>query len=125
MCGHGENRTLGGIVFVKTKNLQALKDFYIERIGCTLWLDQGACAIFQYGNLLLGFCERDTVETQGVYTFFYTDKHEVDHMYSHFKYIATSEPKENTDYQIYHFYAKDPDGRIIEFQHFLNDINPF
>ena len=32
---------VSGIVFFKTRKLQELKAFYMEQIGCRLWMDQG------------------------------------------------------------------------------------
>lgn len=119
------NNRSGGIIFIRTANLDTLKDFYINRVGCTLWLDQGGCSIFQHGNLLLGFCQAEEPELEGVYTFFYTDKRQVDAMYEKFRDSADGLPRDNHKYRIYHFYAKDPEGRSIEFQYFQNEIKPF
>ncbi|NIQ07613.1 MAG: hypothetical protein GWO20_18420 [Candidatus Korarchaeota archaeon] len=43
-------------------------------------------------------------------------------MYENTKEYALGEPKVNEKYQIYHFFAEDPEGRTIEFQHFLHEI---
>jgi hypothetical protein len=115
----------GGIVFIRTANLDTLKDFYMDRVGCTLWLDQGGCAIFRHGNMLLGFCQADKPEIEGVYTFFYTHKNQVDVMYEKFRELADGPPRVNPKYLIYHFYATDPEGRSIEFQYFQNEIKDF
>lgn len=115
----------GGIVFIQTASLDTLKNFYINRVGCTLWLDQGGCAIFQHGNMLLGFCQGEEPELDGIYTFFYTDKNQVDVMYEKFRDSADGPPRDNPKYNIYHFYAKDPEGRSIEFQYFQNEIKVF
>jgi len=115
----------GGILFIRTADLDTLKDFYISRVGCTLWLDQGGCAIFQHGNMLLGFCHADEPEILGVYTFFYTNRNQVDVMYEKFSEIADGPPRDNSKYLIYHFYATDPEGRSIEFQYFRNEIKDF
>jgi hypothetical protein len=112
-----------GIVFFNTTRLEKLKDFYIHRVGCKLWLDQGSCAILKYGNLLVGFCDGETGETDAVLTFFYKNPADVDFQYHKFKSIAVAAPKENKKYRIYHFYARDPEGRSIEFQCFLNPID--
>jgi len=47
----------------------------------------------------------------------------VDRQYQKFKSIAIASPKENKRYRIYHFYARDPDGRSIEFQYFMHPID--
>ncbi len=111
-----------GIVFFSTTKLEEIKDFYIERIGCDLWLDQGSCAILKYGNLLVGFCQGREADLDTLVTFFYENKADVDEMYEELKASARSAPKENTKYRIYHFYARDPEGRSIELQSFLHPI---
>ena len=112
-----------GIVFFNTPRLEEIKEFYIERIGCQMWIDQGTCAILKYGNLLIGFCSGRNRGPEGVITFFFESPEEVDLQYQKFKSIAIDKPKENKKYRIYHFYARDPDGRSIEFQHFSHPID--
>jgi len=111
-----------GIIFFSTQKLSDLSDFYITRIGCELWLDQGGCRIFRFGNLLLGFCQGKDVGRDGMITFFYEKKNEVDVRYQQLQDIAAAPPKENSKYRIYHFFAKDPEGRALEFQHFLHPV---
>ena len=112
-----------GIIFFNTTQLEEIKDFYIDKIGCKLWIDQGSCAILRYGNLLVGFCSGKKSEPDAVITFFYHSREEVDVQYRKFKSIAIAPPKENKKYRIYHFYARDPEGRSIEFQYFLHPID--
>jgi hypothetical protein len=112
-----------GIVFFSTQKLEAMKSFYIERIGCELWIDQGACILLRYGNLLVGFCESQRADLDTLITFFYANKEDVDKMYEKFRSVSVAPPKENEKYRIYHFYAKDPEGRSIEFQTFLHPID--
>jgi hypothetical protein len=112
-----------GIVFFSTTKLEEIKTFYIERVGCKLWVDQGSCAILRYGNLLIGFCQSEEADRDTLITFFYEDKEGVDAMYKELEGGAASAPKENTTYRIYHFYAKDPEGRSMEFQTFLHPID--
>lgn len=38
--------------------------------------------------------------------------------------IATTGPRENTKYRIYHFFGVDPEGRTVEFRHFLHPVPP-
>jgi hypothetical protein len=111
-----------GIVFFSTTKLDEIKDFYIVRIGCELWLDQGSCAILKYGNLLVGFCQGQEADLDTLITLFYEKRTGVDAMYEQLKTIAQSAPKENKKYRIYHFYARDPEGRSVEFQSFLHPI---
>jgi len=116
---------MSGIIFLSTKDLESITRFYQEKIGMTTWLDQKSCKILQHGNLLLGFCEKDHSDTDGVVTFFFSTKEEVEQHYKMLKEIVTSQPKENPRYGIYHFFAKDPEGRDVEFQSFLHPVLPF
>ncbi|MCP4710501.1 MAG: VOC family protein [Planctomycetes bacterium] len=120
-----QGNQVGGIVFFNTLDLAGMKEFYMERVGCELWLDQGSCLIFQHGNQLLGFCQGRSVQKEGVLTFFYLEKALVDRIYEKFKESAESAPKMNAKYKIYHFYAKDPEGRSLEFQYFDHPLEPF
>lgn len=116
---------MSGIVFYKTRDLATLRDFYMDTIGMCLWLDQTNCLIFKHGNMLLGFCERDTVETEGFITFFYPWQSDIDAIYQKMKTVADDAPKENPKFNIYHFFARDPDGRTLEFQTFLHPLQPY
>jgi hypothetical protein len=120
---NGDSGNGSGIVFFQTAKLEEIKKFYIERIGCKLWVDQGSCVILRCGNLLVGFCEGKMNEPEAVITFFYESREDVDLLYRKFKTLAVSPPKENKKYRIYHFYARDPEGRAIEFQHFLHPLD--
>ncbi|MEX2721873.1 MAG: VOC family protein [Candidatus Wukongarchaeota archaeon] len=90
----------------------------------SIWLEQKDCTILKHGNLLLGFCQRDTPDTEGMITFFYPTREEVDTIYEKFKERSNEPPKENPRYQIYHSFAKDPEDRTLEFQHFMHPLKP-
>ena len=112
-----------GIVFFKTQKLAELKDFYMKQVGCELWLEQGDCMILRSGNMLFGFCQRERADLQGMITFFYDSKERVDKAYKQFHSAALAPPKMNEKYRIYHFFARDPEDRMIEFQFFCDEIN--
>lgn len=114
---------MSGIVFFNTQKLEALKTFYIKEVGASMWMDQGDCVILRFGNLLFGFCQRDKADLDALITFFYEKKEDVDHAYKKFKDVAVSAPKKNPNYPIYNFFAKDPEGRNIEFQYFTGPID--
>lgn len=116
---------MSGIIFNRTRNLDIVKNFYTDKIGMEVWLDQGECVIFKDENLLLGFCESDEVDKDGTITFFYDDKEKVDEVYSELSEVAVSDPEKNEDFMIYHFYGEDPEGRKVEFQTFLHPLNPY
>ena len=109
---------MSGILFLKTADLNKVTGFYLNQVGCTLWLDQPDCRIFRHGNFLFGFCKGEKADTNGILTFFYPTKEQVDSMYSALQDVAREKPKMNDKYKIYHFYAADPEGRDVEFQYF-------
>jgi hypothetical protein len=113
---------MNGIIFYKTKIIAELTAFYINEIGCEIWLEQEDCKVFKFGNILFGFCDRDEADICGMITFFYDKKDKVDEMYNKFSAIAEDKPKMNPKYRIYHFFAKDPEGRVIEFQWFWDEM---
>jgi hypothetical protein len=112
---------MNGILFMRTNKLKEVESFYREQAGMDLWLDQGDCVILSHGNMLLGFCERDEVDNCGIITFLYESENGVDEIYQKLSDRAEHEPQKNEDYGLYHFYAKDPEGRSIEFQTFLHE----
>ncbi|MHA2025579.1 MAG: VOC family protein [Candidatus Thorarchaeota archaeon] len=115
---------LAGIVFFRTERLEEIVNFYVNDVGMHIWLEQEDCTILSHGNLLLGFCNRDLAEREGMITFFYPTDDDVDMMYKMLEHIATTEPVENKRYQIYQFFAEDPEGRSLEFQAFLHPVEP-
>lgn len=112
---------MSGLIFLKTGDLEAVSDFYIGRVGMKMWLDQGECIILRHDNFLLGFCKGEKEAVSPCITFFYRTNEEVDAMYVMMKDAATSMPVTNKKFNIYHFWAKDPEGRTIEFQRFLTE----
>ncbi len=115
---------MAGIVFLKTNDLKKMKEFYTDVIGATIWIDQQDCVIFKHDNFLFGLCKREgDVGAGWLMTFFYQTIAEVDVMYDKVKAQAVSKPSKNDKYQIYQFYAKDPEGRDLEFQAFLHEID--
>lgn len=114
------------ITFLYVNDLQKSADFYENKMGFRLWLDQGACRIYHlYGASYLGICQRresrapsspDTV----IFTLV-TD--EVMLWYETLSARGVSfekEPQINERYQIYHCFLRDPDGYLIEIQRFLD-----
>ena len=118
---------MAGIVFLKTKNLELMKSYY-SKLGAKVWIDQTDCIIFKHDNFLFGFCERDSISTGWLLTFFFKTEEEVDEMYKVLSISSTNQkkitpPELNEKYNIYHFFTTDPEGRDIEFQAFLDEID--
>ncbi len=113
---------MSGILFLKSKDRDTLKQFYQSKVGMRIWLEQADCTILKHGNLLLGFCNREELDTCGMITFFYPKRADIDKMYEKLKDLAHAPPKDNEKYGIYHFFAEDPEKRTIEFQAFLHPV---
>ena len=109
-----------GIVFLSTEKLREIVEFYTSRLSMKVWLKQDDCTILQYDNMMIGFCQRDRADTDGIITFWYDTKEEVDVMYSELGDVAEERPRENEKYRIYHFFLRDPEGRTLEVQKFLD-----
>ena len=114
---------MSGIIFFRTRILDEVVEFYINRLKMKVWLEQTGCTILKYGGFLLGFCQREIEETEGNITLFFQTREDVDRMYSELRDISTTQPKENDVYGIYNFFACDPEGRSLEFQCFLHPID--
>jgi hypothetical protein len=117
-----EEAPMTGVVFFNTLMLENLTGFYTQRVGAELWMDQGDCRIFRHGSFLFGFCQREEAETCGILTFVYRNREEVVRMYERFRTEALDAPRDNPRYPIYNFFARDPEGRMIEFQMFTGGV---
>ena len=117
------------ITFLYTRDLAQTARFYEEIIGLRLKLDQGTCRIYQVTqNSYLGFCQRAhasapsaIAEPPGVILTLvttYVDKW--------FRFLEEHNlrpekpPAINPDFNIYHFFLRDPDGYLLEIQQFLH-----
>ncbi|MFB6118686.1 VOC family protein [Halosegnis sp.] len=107
-----------GITFFRTGNRQVVVAFYRDRLGCTVWREQPDCTIIRDGSYALGFCARDPIETAGCLTFLRSDRAAVDAAHESLADVADDAPRFNDEYDIYQFFATDPEGRTIEVQTF-------
>jgi catechol 2,3-dioxygenase-like lactoylglutathione lyase family enzyme len=117
------------VTFITCADLEASSAFYREVLGLVRVLDQGDCQIFRVaGEAFLGVCRRRAgraLQTGGVVVTFVTQ--DVDGWYRYLieQGVATEgAPAEKPDYGIYNFFARDPDGYLIEFQTFLTEKWP-
>lgn len=113
---------MAGIVFFRTESRDRVLEFYVERLNATVWLEQVGCTILKHGNLLVGFCDGDITETDGIITLYYDDRDTVDARYDELADVAHGPPTYNEDYDIYQFFANDPDGRTVELQTFEHEL---
>lgn len=111
-----------GIVFFSTTRRAQVVDFYMGRLGFDLWLEQEGCTILQYDTLLVGFCDGDQPDTDGIVTIVVDTMGEVETLHTKLSDVARSEPVENDRFDIYHFFGTDPDERTFEVQTFLHPL---
>jgi catechol 2,3-dioxygenase-like lactoylglutathione lyase family enzyme len=114
---------MAGIVFFGTEKICELEEFYTNVLGMRVWLRQADCIIMKHENMLLGFCARTATDCSGTITFFYNNVEEVDAMYGRLRDRADGVPQKNGKYSIYHFFACDPEQRLLEFQCFLHPVD--
>lgn len=114
----------GGILFFGTRDLKGTVDFYRNTVGMDLWLEQADCTILARGNLLLGFCRREAAEAAGIICFTLPSRMDVDAMRVRVGWSGETDPAFNETYGIYHFFARDPEDRRVEFQCFLGEVPP-
>ena len=107
-----------GLVFFRTASLEDVVRFYTERVGARVWLEQPDCTILEHGGFRLGFCAGDEPETEGTVTFVYPGRAGVDAAHDRLSELADDTPRYNDRYDIYQFFATDPEGRTVEFQSF-------
>lgn len=111
-----------GITFLPVRDLDATRAFYVDKLGLREVLDQGVCAIFEVRpGCYWGFCSHiePMADSNRVILTLVTDF--VDEVYDEFlrKDINTDgKPRLSERFQIYHFFATDPDGYRIEVQQF-------
>ncbi len=110
------------ITFLYCEDLAKTAPFYEDVLGFELAVDQGSCRIYHITGRIayVGLCERATPrEKDGVIFTLVTQ--DVDGWYEH---ITAQDinceyaPRLNETYNIYHFFVKDPNGYLIEFQRF-------
>ncbi|WP_348608158.1 VOC family protein [Halobaculum rarum] len=118
-----------GLVFFRTANRERVVDWYREVVDCAVWLEQPGCTILERGDFRFGFCDagggddaNSGTETEGILTFVYPDRAGVDRMHGRVGDAALEVPHVNERYDLYQFFAEDPDGRTAEFQTFLHDL---
>lgn len=110
------------ITFLHAGDLAATREFYSGLLGLSLVRDQGTCIIFQVNQgAYLGFCKHIENFVAGRKVILTMVDEDVDGWYHTLKDRGAeilSEPQANPDYQIYHFFLKDPNGYWIEIQRF-------
>lgn len=113
------------ITFLYTQDITKTAPFYEDVLGLALVLDQGGCRIYRVmdGTAYVGICQRATPSPPDgvIFTLVTPD---VDGWYAHITgqgVTCEHAPRINTEYGIYHFFVRDPNGYLIEVQRFLDE----
>ncbi len=117
------------VTFVYCRDLAACAGFYADVLGLELAIDQGGCRIFRVaGEAFVGLCRcrgDHSVSRDGVTLTFVTE--DVDGWHAHLAEQGVeilAPPSESVEFRIYRFFARDPEGHLLEFQRFLSDDWP-
>jgi catechol 2,3-dioxygenase-like lactoylglutathione lyase family enzyme len=116
------------ITFLYTSDLVETARFYEKVLCLPLKLDQGTCRIYRVSNDgYVGFCQReDAPRATGASTapiILTLVTPDVDEWYDFLvaQGVDVDEPPaENPEYQVYHFFLRDPNGYRLEIQSFLH-----
>lgn len=110
------------ITFLGTHDLEATSRFYAEVLGLPVALEQDDCRIFKIcPNAFVGFCRHIAVAQDPRSVILTLVSSEVDGWYERLiAHGATIEksPRLNEKFQIYHLFAIDPNGYLVEIQEF-------
>jgi catechol 2,3-dioxygenase-like lactoylglutathione lyase family enzyme len=111
------------VTFLTVADLPRASRFYQNLIGLPLALDQGSCHILRLRpGAFLGLCEGPPLsEPEKVVLTWVVRDVAGQHRRLTAQGVATDgPPRVNPQYQIEHFYARDPEGHRLEFQRFLD-----
>ncbi|MEH2277349.1 MAG: VOC family protein [Nostoc sp.] len=114
------------ITFFYTHDLTASTEFYQQKLGLELWLDQGTCRIYTVsGSGYLGLCQAtktsDPPADKQSSVIFTLVTQQVDEWFECLKERGVKfekPPTLNEKYNIYHCFFRDPSGYLIEIQRF-------
>ncbi|WP_445633839.1 VOC family protein [Nostoc sp. DSM 114161] len=114
------------ITFFYTHDLNASTEFYEQKLGFELWLDQGSCRIYSVtGSGYLGLCQASETsilspdnQPRVIFTLV---TQQVDEWFEYLQQRGIKfekPPTMNKKYNIYHCFLRDPSGYLIEIQRF-------
>jgi catechol 2,3-dioxygenase-like lactoylglutathione lyase family enzyme len=117
------------VTFVYCADLARAVHFYEELIGLDLVLDQGSCRIYRAaGDGFFALCQENDIRSPapaGVILTFVTAEVDAWHEYLMAAGVEIEKPPQLYErYNIYHLFARDPDGHLIEFQTFRDPAWP-
>ncbi|GAB4437025.1 MAG: VOC family protein [Chloroflexi bacterium OHK40] len=125
MAEHGGHQTSfdAQITFIPVADLGRSAQFYELVLLLPLALDQGGIRIYRAGGGYLGLCQSHGPLVADDRLILTLVTPEVDAWHTRLEAQGAptdGPPRVNQRYQIYHFFARDPDGYRIEIQRFLH-----
>ena len=113
----------GNISFFGTNDLKKTYRFYNRLLNLKLYKDQGSCHIYKISEGgMIGFCNHIKVLNEYHSPIITLLTENVDHVYEKMLEAGVDiekEPEEKEEFNIYHFFALDPNGYTVEVQKFL------
>ena len=110
------------IAFLPAPNWEATRQFYEQTLGLPCALEQVDCCIYRVaGAGYLGFCRRAETPQPAERVILTLVTPAVDEWHSHLQAHGVEiakPPAYNERYHIYHLFARDPNGYLIEIQRF-------
>lgn len=108
------------VTFVYATDLEASHHFYHEVLGLPLVLDQGACRIYGVTpSAYLGVCDHRAPDPSGVIVTLVTEDVDAWHRHLAAAGVPIDAPPSYSDrFDVYQFFARDPDGYLVEVQRF-------
>ena len=129
MADHASPVIQQQVTWVYTHDLARTTTFYASTLGLERVLDQGSCHIYRSApNAFVGVCQvrpGREVEPRGVVITLVTP--EVDAWYQRLRGMGVhleGPPRHSEPFNVYAFFARDPNGYRIEFQTFLDPAWP-
>lgn len=112
------------VTFLPVADIKRTHAFYHGVLGLPLVVDQASCRIYRVAEGgYAGFCQRDGAEVAArVCVTIVSDDVPGWHRHLTEQGIETDGPPRDTpEYGVEHFFAKDPDGWIVEVQRFHDE----
>lgn len=107
------------VTFIRCSNLERSHEFYTERLGLELVLDQGRCRIYRVsGSGHLGVCVGEPSPDGVIITLVTRDVRERCSELAARGVVFEKPVAYNPDFDITHAFLRDPDGHLIEVQRF-------
>ncbi len=114
----------GLVPFFGVSDLERTHHFYGETLGLPLYKDQGVCRIYEViPGAYVGFCSHHPAvppEFSPMITLLTPSVDQAHRQLVEAGVAVDGEPRVNPRFNIYHFFARDPDGYKVEIQRFLD-----